>query len=124
MVLSVWQIAKDTSYAYYFSRYASARETYKDAMEEYKASGKHAAWRRDPAKPKRPLSGSRLLVAVRERRTFQASNHFRPSRGALTLFCRMFGLSHAIFVLISRFSDLLIDPTCIFIACGEGIDDL
>ena len=58
MVLSVWQIAKDTGYAYYFSRYASARETYKDAMEEYKSSGKLAAWKRDPEKPKRPLSGS------------------------------------------------------------------
>jgi hypothetical protein len=53
----LWKEAEEKTRAPFEAEYASARETYKDAMEEYKASGKHAAWRRDPAKPKRPLSG-------------------------------------------------------------------
>merc|ERR1719482_1028530 len=53
----LWKEAEENTRAPFEAEYASERETYQGAMEDYKSSGKLAAWKRDPAKPKRPLTG-------------------------------------------------------------------
>merc|ERR1719482_1582248 len=42
----LWKEAEERTRAPFEAEYASERETYKGAFEEYKASGKLAAWKR------------------------------------------------------------------------------
>lgn len=41
----------------YEEAYAKESKVYKDKLQEYITSGKQAAWKRDPEKPKKPLTG-------------------------------------------------------------------